>query len=751
MDLTSSAVAAGLNVAPSSPGAQYDGMAVSTNFISVNSEFAIKNKTRIKLDNIRPQFDEATDLQKPPTAVNNKISLLMAYNGSDLEEYFDWLANGKRPATDSEYAHVYGLLTSKSLTRGQAPDPGNARWDGNVRENVFCHHVYFPAVRADLKAQKYLGAGFALVYSSFRPTLSELGHNAAWNLFTLTAAAGGSRVYVDLALIGGSVDSLRSLVTAINTVRPADYSHIYVVDCSTIKADDMITQINGASLGLAVAAAVLHAPQVLYTGYLRKLPGYGVVGDRKVNTGYPNYLRNKIPPPENQPGWEAVKTDDVIEDVQMIGPKMMFALANNVPLVIPHKTTFNSAMASVVDRLEKTTLRDRSPSMFVAKYAQLAYSTTEADQGYSYSSLMSPILLATTLPEAIMLGAIAHIGFYLLRGTVSEPRSIVGDLAQEALSTQFSSALMQIQRTRDENKAIAKAIRTDPDGYIANAKRDLEHQEEARREIAKAKLDAGARDRAERSNSALSKKKIAAVERQVKKSKRDEKTSGRNWAKIAGPQGGILNLGKGKTEAVSNMGEAIAKRRNMARVAKILDDRETRKAKKRGLSPATTIVLPSQSREASMEPVTGSAPTRNPDEEEAVGSLSTTVESPQRVIDAYMRIQPNLSKNKSEWAQAIVRMMDEAMTGKGDIRLISNELEKALVSLNNSKTLVKAAKSQETKDALVTVAEILRDMTNTVLGSKGNPISLEGSDAMRGIAGTLLTDAYNMIVQEKKS
>lgn len=749
MDLRSSAVAAGLNIAPDSSGAPYDGMAVSTNFISVNSDFAIKNKTRIKLDNIRPQFDAATDLQVPPNAVNNKVSLLMAYNGNDLEEYFDLLANGKRPATDSEYAHVYGLLTSKSLTRGQAPDPGSARWDGNVRENVFCHHVYFPAVRADLKAQKYLGAGFALVYSSFRPTLSELGHNAAWNLFTLTAAAGGSRVYVDLALIGGSVDSLRSLVTAINTVRPADYSHIYVVDCSTIKTDDMITQINGASLGLAVAAAVLHAPQVLYTGYLRKLPGYGVVGDRKVNSGYPEYNRGKQPPPSGQPGWEAVKTDDVIEDVQMIGPKMMFALANNVPLVIPHKTTFNSAMASVVDRLEKTTLRDKSPSMFVAKYAQLAYSTTEADQGYSYSSLMSPILLATTLPEAIMLGAIAHIGFYLLRGTVSAPRSIVGDLAQEALSTQFSSALLQIQRTRDENKAIAKAIRTDPDGYIENAQRDLQHQEEARREIAKAKLDAGARDRAERSNSALSKKKIAAVERQVKKSKRDEKTSGRNWAKIAGPQGGILNLGKGKTEAITNMGEAIAKRRNMAKVAKILDDRETRKAKKRGLSPATTIVLPS--REASMEPVTGAAPTRNPDEEEAVGSLSTTVESPQRVIDAYLRIQPNLRNNKSEWAQAIVRMMDEAMTGNGDIRLIHKELEKALVSLSNSKTLVKAAKSQETKDALVTVAELLRDMTNTVLGSKGNPVSLADSDAMRGIANTLLTDANNMIVQEKKS
>jgi hypothetical protein len=332
-------------------------------------------------------------------ALNSKHELLQCISSPNAVDVAKRMIDGS-PAAIGNYSDMFSMLTTDGLARGQsfqgqAENGESVRWD--IPGQAFIHHVYFPAITYNMRVKQWLGAGFALFYASEAPSNVALGHYSDFVPIKIDPL--GIDVFVDFALIGRNLHSVAAIVTACATTRPVHNSYIFVVDCNREGNGDNRdpVEIKGASLGLACAMAVLHAPAVAYTGFLKKFPGAAkFTGDIQPSTDTIGYIGSTAGPP-------AANTDDVIEEVAGVQIKMAWAMQHNIPLVIPHKTSFGTSIMSKANLL---------PTGVLSRgYAQLAYSTTQADMGIAYSAYKSPLLLATTVPEAVTLGAYAYLAY----------------------------------------------------------------------------------------------------------------------------------------------------------------------------------------------------------------------------------------------------------------------------------------------------------------------------------------------------
>lgn len=414
-------------------------------FLSAN---LIPFKDRILLDPevpdafIKQQWKGTSVTVQQTEGFQNKIQLLSLFSSLTDAILYNSIAD-QQPLS---YRNVFNLQTGDGLTRGQAytaVEASNSQWDNAP----FIHHVYFPAITYSQRDKTYVGAGFALFYSSFEPPAQALGHPPRWQEIQVQEI--GVYVRVDLALIGQNLHSIAAVLTSLATTRPRNKSYIYVMDCNKLEFDNNPVEIKGASLGLATAMAVMHGPQVAYTGFLKKFPGsakFGSSGDieRSNTLGYGSTIGNP-----------AANTDDLIEEVAGVQVKMAWAMSQNLPLVVPHKSSFGTDLTSKINQL--------AGSKLTISMAQLSYSSTQADMGLPYSALKTPLLLASSVPESVVMGAYAYISYYVYR-VENNPLAQAG--SYERVIDQGLSALLNRNIASQQRQARNQAAyEADPIGY----------------------------------------------------------------------------------------------------------------------------------------------------------------------------------------------------------------------------------------------------------------------------------------------
>ena len=357
------------------------------------------------------------------------------------------------------YKSAFNLCATSGLTRGQRMSMDRSihgmMWEYDDLPEAqnpgpelpaFIHHVYFPAITYNARIKNWVGAGFALFYSSEAPSSAALGHDPDFAPVKIDAL--GISVNIDFRLIGRNLHSVASITTALATTRPLHGSFIYVVDCNTdVRGVDPV-EVRGASLGLAVAMAVMHGPQVAYTGFIRKFPGaakFTGVAEGARTLGLTNTL-----------GPAAANTDDIVEEVAGIQFKMGWAMQHQIPLVVPHKSSFGTDLMSNLNRADGRQL--------LIGMAQLSYSSTQADMGIPYASLKSPMLLATTVPEALVLGSYAYIAFYL-SPIRADPR-VTYEFNQALIDTGFVREKTRIDDATKRQRDNMVKYATDPVKYV---------------------------------------------------------------------------------------------------------------------------------------------------------------------------------------------------------------------------------------------------------------------------------------------
>lgn len=211
------------------------------------------------------------------------------------------ILNPSRQVGDILFATTFRGQESKS-NKGST-----IQWDDTVH---FFNSARFPAVCRYTKDKTTFAypCSFRVCYSSFEPTWSKnerqglLTHKPNWVQIHLQPDRGSNLkvpVYVDNTLIG-DVHSKLSLIASLENSSPQANSFIYFFPDVSDKvlanpeSHFFITQnhkITGASLGMAVFAAVSGWPDILYTGYVKYIVPEG---KQERNMAYQTSLAEKM-------------------------------------------------------------------------------------------------------------------------------------------------------------------------------------------------------------------------------------------------------------------------------------------------------------------------------------------------------------------------------------------------------------------------------------------------------------------------
>jgi len=223
-------------------------------------------------------------------------------------------------------------------------------------------------------------------------------------------------------------------------------------------------QLGGASLGMGAIAAFLNMPRVCYTGFVRRLvPDMSTRRQLKMgaNQAIPMNAANdaeardvvqgavapqyapqfnrlsgvtKIPHMGDdaaKQNWygttqlvKIAKGTDIVEEVDMLSYKCAWAIATNYPLVIPHVSNMDEPLEEVL-RSKKF-----QGKHYLLSLAPNAYSMVQAEGGLRYADSGTPILIASTVTGAYMLGGYAW-QYYGLGQHEGRPKKIENDLPQQ--------------------------------------------------------------------------------------------------------------------------------------------------------------------------------------------------------------------------------------------------------------------------------------------------------------------------------
>jgi hypothetical protein len=369
----------------------------------------------------RPQSDRTHDQARADSA--NPAFRLTVINEDDIEV----------PPDNMSIGYIAAMLMAPSMGRGHARGNRGHRWDispGPTHPIAWQNFTYFPCIRVDQTghARQYHAKMFACWYASWQPADAFVGHPANWHKITIRDT--GAVVTVDGALLRGE-SALKGLEASLSVTRPQAGSFIWFSDMTTDGAGVPVytatpPNIQGCSFGLALAACIISAPPVAYTGYLKKVADFAKFDKAFVDTnGSVHSLQSA----------RSARSDDVVEDIDLLPQKIMFATMANWPLVVPHKNMFGADISKFLG----TPMQPKSynANSFLAKRAMTFYSTVQQDQGLP---LQTNILCATTLPEAVQLAALA-MAYVLHAGQAddvlrSPPAGFTQESHQENLSFQ---------------------------------------------------------------------------------------------------------------------------------------------------------------------------------------------------------------------------------------------------------------------------------------------------------------------------
>lgn len=325
-----------------------------------------------------------------------------------------------------------------ALVRGQTFTRGNTGfyWEYETMRNLkyFLNCTYFPTVVWDSVAKVYASLPFACFYSGSMPNTQAVGHPPQWVPYTSKLT--GAKINVDMACIADN-NALLSLVAAIETAGPVPESWIWFSPAWHDGYSPAPSRIQGASFGLALAACIMGAASVFYTGFIKRIP--------------PNMGAWRK---ESQDYATAFHTDDIVEDVKYVPVKVAYCLQHQYVIVIPHSSAFMTNIEAIIKK-------HPSYAQLIALGAKEFYTTTESDAGIPYSLRRSSILAATSVPEACQLAAYAFM-------TIMNP-----------VSTNLPIAIMENEAYKE-----GKYLQT-PDGKLEESRANAIESSAARRKLIK--------------------------------------------------------------------------------------------------------------------------------------------------------------------------------------------------------------------------------------------------------------------------
>lgn len=298
--------------------------------------------------------------------------------------------------------------------RGQDLGPGlSTRWEyetgGASPNNVFFNYALFPAVfnwsegSKDARISRGVMLPYMVCYSSFQPIVHKdptkglLPFNPTFKAFKLSDnrrdvtqvlatgdVSGGNTVYIDTTLIGDT-NCAASIVSALENSFCANNAYIYMMPVIPAAAFDSAVngipafenthryRVNGASLGMAVFAAVSGWAPNYYTGYIKYIvPGQVIVNQYaskiQMQQMYGTTRTTYQPPPIYPTYQSGTQVKDTVGDfpglvkvpaqlnfVETVDAMILkIAFCSNVAaaFVFPAKTAFGDSMATYINNAE---------------------------------------------------------------------------------------------------------------------------------------------------------------------------------------------------------------------------------------------------------------------------------------------------------------------------------------------------------------------------------------------------------------
>lgn len=395
------------------------------------------------------------------------------------------------------------------ITRGQPP-PGRAQkrmfWEetgdaytGAYNEEQtkanFLNYTFFPGVRIAQHVVQVIP--YCVVYSSEKPGFTD---GADYVAFT-TSPPDSTRLFVDRELIADQNCEM-SIIAALNSSRPMNDSYITFFPC--IGAQQLYAAsrsgkyhkdygVRGASLGLAVQAAVCGMPSVMYTGYTAAImPDVRIARSRE--------MMERL---SDSPTYNIGRGMQLIESVSHMTFKVAFAVVNRIPLVFPRNSTLQQPMELVLKRIQDM---NQAPNV-VLTMSKNIYTIAQLEDGVSVVGAKTPLFMAASLADAATLSALAAVAYTYpainrLPANISEKQRAEFD---EAVKARFS---------RMREKAIASRKKA-----IVQSHLKKEHPQAYATELQKkklAKLEASAAKRAVKASERMAKQKKRIADETVR-------------------------------------------------------------------------------------------------------------------------------------------------------------------------------------------------------------------------------------------
>lgn len=278
----------------------------------------------------------------------------------------------------------------------------------------FLNYTHFPVLIKHMSTMEYtVLQGVCIVATSDDlEALPNLDWEANW---VKLERYGMPKVFLDDAKIVDSEAALSATITSLTNSRSrlnagSKYVRIWfdIVTSEMRKGgSNPNIAISGPSLGLSVFAACNGLAPMFYTGFTRNLSPYY----KRVNTfvrGDGN-MRGHIEPIDVP----SLNRDDTVENVDGLPLKIQFALANNMPIVIPHVSTLNQSLSKLLAKVPIDTLRADSGTAFeidnvrakrpyMVAMGQLFWTYEHQLCGMTFGENFAPVILCSTLTETIL-------------------------------------------------------------------------------------------------------------------------------------------------------------------------------------------------------------------------------------------------------------------------------------------------------------------------------------------------------------
>lgn len=252
-------------------------------------------------------------------------------------------------------------------------------------------------------------------------------------------------IWIDMQYIGND-DCRLSIQASLENTRPANGSYIcffpYVVPevfrdegmrtymiSSTERISDA-WKVSGPSLGLALAAAILGAPSVYYTGFIRYI--------------IPEHVLNKDRT-SSDPYTRVQKQINFVEFVDQIPLKAAYCATHDLPLIFPNKDEFQKPQS---DKISKVVAA-------VAGFLPNVYTTADLEDGRPFMTRRSatPLCMVATISEMMILSS--YLWIYSKRFTSIYTADIEdnADAIQMVSEDYFSTRAQKLA-----NDAAARAV-----------------------------------------------------------------------------------------------------------------------------------------------------------------------------------------------------------------------------------------------------------------------------------------------------